>query len=113
MYHDETRKLEIVESSVMRNMMKGLFAVPVLAMMAACGQPEESASQGPAQQDAAMSEDAADDQPPQINEDVTSGVAFDFKYLFSLPESRIGSVQQEHAALCAKLGIARCVMNQP
>ena len=108
MYHDETRKLEIVESSVMRNMMKGLFAVPVLAMMAACGQPEESASQGPAQQDAAMSEDAADDQPHQINEDVTSGVAFDFKYLFSLPESRIGSVQQEHAALCAKLGIARC-----
>jgi hypothetical protein len=84
------------------------WTLPILAMVAACGQPEESASQGSGQQDSAVSESGAGNQPPDINEDVTTGVALDFKYLFSLPESRIGSMQQEHAALCAKLGITRC-----
>jgi hypothetical protein len=35
-------------------------------------------------------------------------VAFDFRYGFSLPERRIASVQEEHAALCGRLGITHC-----
>jgi hypothetical protein len=36
------------------------------------------------------------------------GVAFDYRYAFRLPPERIGSVQEQHAAACEKLGPARC-----
>ncbi|WP_447727044.1 hypothetical protein [Sphingomonas koreensis] len=36
------------------------------------------------------------------------GVAFNYHYAFSLPAVRIAPAQEEHAAACEKLGIARC-----
>ena len=36
------------------------------------------------------------------------GVAFNYHYAFSLPAVRIAAAQEEHAAACEKLGIARC-----
>lgn len=36
------------------------------------------------------------------------GVAFNYHYAFSLPAERISTAQEEHAAACEKLGIARC-----
>jgi hypothetical protein len=36
------------------------------------------------------------------------GVAFNYHYAFSLPAERIPPAQEEHAAACEKLGIARC-----
>lgn len=36
------------------------------------------------------------------------GVAFSYRYAFRLPNARIASVQEEHAAACERLGLARC-----
>lgn len=36
------------------------------------------------------------------------GVAFNYHYAFSLPAERISAAQEDHAAACEKLGIARC-----
>ncbi|PJI88260.1 hypothetical protein DAH55_16715 [Sphingomonas koreensis] len=36
------------------------------------------------------------------------GVAFNYRYAFSLPAERISAAQEEHAGACEKLGIARC-----
>lgn len=36
------------------------------------------------------------------------GVAFNYHYAFSLPAERISPAQEEHAAACERLGIARC-----
>jgi hypothetical protein len=46
--------------------------------------------------------------PPDIGQSVAPGVAFNFTYAFSLPEAKIAETQEAHAALCSKLGIARC-----
>ncbi len=51
---------------------------------------------------------AAGEQPPGISASVAPGVAFDFRYEFSLPEARIAAVQEEHANLCGRLGVSRC-----
>lgn len=36
------------------------------------------------------------------------GVAFNYHYAFSLPAERISAAQEDHAAACEKLGVARC-----
>jgi hypothetical protein len=50
----------------------------------------------------------AGDQPPAIDPAVAPGVAFDFRYTFSLPERQIVLVQEAHASLCGRLGITHC-----
>ncbi len=45
---------------------------------------------------------------PAIRASVAPGVAFDYRYSFGLPEDRIGAAQEEHAALCERLGLAHC-----
>ncbi len=52
----------------------------------------------------AMSEVAA----PGINVTAAPGVAFDYRYAFRLPSPSIGTVQEAHAAMCEKLGLAKC-----
>lgn len=46
--------------------------------------------------------------PSGIDASVAPGVAFDFYYGFSLPERQIASVQEAHAGLCGRLGVAHC-----
>jgi hypothetical protein len=46
--------------------------------------------------------------PPAIAPTAAPGVAFNYRYAFRLGGERISQVQEEHAAACEKLGIARC-----
>lgn len=61
-------------------------------------------SEAPAAQDSAESLLA----PAGVAVTAAPGVAFNYHYAFSLPAERISAAQEEHAAACEKLGIARC-----
>lgn len=45
---------------------------------------------------------------PNINVSSAPGVAFNYRYAFRLPNSRISAAQEAHAAMCEKLGVTRC-----
>ncbi|MBA3730231.1 MAG: DUF4349 domain-containing protein [Sphingomonas sp.] len=45
---------------------------------------------------------------PNINVSAAPGVAFNYRYAYRLPNARIAPAQEAHAAMCEKLGIARC-----
>ena len=45
---------------------------------------------------------------PDISVSAAPGVAFNYRYAFSLPSTRIAAVQEEHAQACEKLGLSRC-----
>lgn len=64
----------------------------------------EMRSEAPAAQDSAESLLA----PAGVAVTAAPGVAFNYHYAFSLPAERISAAQEEHAAACEKLGIARC-----
>lgn len=46
--------------------------------------------------------------PPAIGHNVAPGVAFNYAYTFGLPAANISKAQEEHAALCERLGIVHC-----
>lgn len=79
-----------------------LACVAPLALLTACSaeKSEEALSSSAAE--------AADAAGPELDRSVTPGVAFTLSYAFELPGKAISTVQQEHAAACAKLGITRC-----
>jgi hypothetical protein len=45
---------------------------------------------------------------PNISVSAAPGVAFNYRYAYRLPNARIQVAQEAHAAMCEKLGIARC-----
>ncbi len=45
---------------------------------------------------------------PNIGVTAAPGVAFNYRYAFRLPNTRIAAVQESHAQACEKLGIAKC-----
>lgn len=45
---------------------------------------------------------------PNINVSSAPGVAFNYRYAYRLPNSRISAAQEAHAAMCEKLGVTRC-----
>ena len=45
---------------------------------------------------------------PNINVSAAPGVAFNYRYAYRLPNSRISAAQEAHAAMCEKLGVTRC-----
>jgi len=45
---------------------------------------------------------------PNISVTAAPGVAFNYRYAFRLPNGRIQTAQETHAAMCEKLGVARC-----
>jgi len=51
---------------------------------------------------------APDSGGPNINVSAAPGVAFNYRYAYRLPNARIAAAQEAHAAMCEKLGIARC-----
>src|SRR5687767_4309148 len=96
--------------------------VPILAL-AACGQESRQTSSSDLKtynaeeappMDAQMAPPSApSDQaermaPPGISVTAAPGVAFNYRYGFSLPAERVSSVQEQHAQLCEKIGIAQC-----
>ena len=95
-----------------------LFVLPLMIGVAACSKSENGSGQESASRDATAASSATDTaaetgaetgkHPPGIDPNVAPGVAFDFRYGFSLPERQIATVQEQHAALCGRLGIAHC-----
>ncbi len=77
----------------------------LLLATAGCQGGEEASAP---QQD--YSSNAASDEsgPPGIEPTAAPGVAFNYRYAFRLPAARIAPVQEEHAAACERLGVARC-----
>jgi hypothetical protein len=55
--------------------------------------------------DAAAAEQAGG---PNINVTAAPGVAFNYRYAYRLPNSRISAAQEAHATMCEKLGVTRC-----
>lgn len=45
---------------------------------------------------------------PNVSVTAAPGVAFNYRYAYRLPNARIAAAQEAHAAMCEKLGIARC-----
>ena len=79
----------------------------LLLATASCGRAgdEASAPRQDSTADMAASEEAG---PPGVAPTAAPGVAFNYRYAFRLPAARIGPVQEEHAAACERLGVARC-----
>ncbi len=46
--------------------------------------------------------------PGGIGVSAAPGVAFNYRYAFRVPNAKIAAVQEEHAQLCEKLGLAHC-----
>lgn len=74
--------------------------------LALTGCSEKAAEQSYA--DAASTEAAADAGGPNVRVSAAPGVAFNYAYAFRIDDDRIARVQEEHAAACETLGLARC-----
>jgi hypothetical protein len=95
-------------------MTKMWMVIPLLLGAAACSKAEDAPRGGTATAESntaepmASTSDRSGEQPPTIDPSVAPGVAFDFRYAFSLPEKQIALVQEGHASLCGRLGVTRC-----
>jgi hypothetical protein len=58
--------------------------------------------------DVVESTDVAPARAPNVGVTAAPGVAFRYAYAFRLDDDRIAQVQEQHAAACEALGIARC-----
>lgn len=76
------------------------LAVTAVLFCSSCSQSQSGKSRS--------SEDAATSSSPNISPTAAPGVAFNYNYDFSLPDSRISATQEAHASTCEKLGLARC-----
>src|SRR5687768_2017672 len=103
--------------------MRFFLPLTMLALLAACGQQgseqssvrqdvktfdaEESAP--PDTQTSMVPRSSSDARtPPGIGVTAAPGVAFNYRYGFSLPADRVAAVQEQHAQACEKIGIAQC-----
>lgn len=77
---------------------------PAIAL-AACSEAPQRQPASPERME--MAADVAE-APAGVAVTAAPGVAFNYRYAFSLPAVRIAAAQEEHAAACEKLGIARC-----
>lgn len=99
----------------MRKLLVGTIVIGAVASMGACSKaPDETpiGSPGGATADRSIVADTATDsgaaRAPGIDLTAAPGVAFAYRYAFRLPSDRIAAVQEAHAQLCEKLGVARC-----
>jgi len=95
-------------------------SLPLMAVvLTSCGQSGPNAPSP--QQPAALSFEAAPSldvqqlppertvqEPPTVNPTSAPGVAFNYRYRFSLPGARIAALQEQHAQACERLTPARC-----
>ncbi|MBV9884218.1 MAG: DUF4404 family protein [Sphingomonadaceae bacterium] len=95
------------------------FLVLLLATAAACSKssPDRSAPSQPtmssdarpqAAESAAPAGQASRDAGPNIGVTAAPGVAFNYRYEFSLPPLQIAAVQEQHAQMCEQLGATHC-----
>jgi hypothetical protein len=91
------------------------FLVLLLATAAACSKsnPGSAPSQPPTAYDTSgnAAESTAASRAsggPNIGVTAAPGVAFDYRYEFRLPPTRISEVQEQHAQMCERLTVARC-----
>jgi hypothetical protein len=111
-----------------------IFALPLLALVSACGQnaeeepavtevvdagegaaamkqeaPAEAASDAVSEESiASRNGGAVFNKPAAVSPSVAPGVAFQYQYDFRVPGENIEAVQDEHAAACETLGLSRC-----
>lgn len=89
-------------------------ALGCLVLVAGCSQERgrESSEEVPHMSRFDVPEASADakaaTQSPGISPTAAPGVAFNYRYAFRMPNSKIAAVQEQHAATCEKLGIAKC-----
>ncbi len=82
----------------------GLTAAVLL--LASCAQGDDGGTAGEtATTDMAESDAYAS---PDIAPSAAPGVAFNYRYAFRLPNTRIAAVQERHAQACEQLGLDRC-----
>ena len=89
------------------------LAPALLLMTTGCSKSEtESPAAEAAVESAALPRDAAagaaDEQAPGLTTSAAPGVAFDYRYAFTLKANAISGVQRQHAAACERLGPTRC-----
>lgn len=100
-------------------MRKSLIVLPLLFAAAACGRagPDETVESMDIRQEAPVAADAASEAAgaaksvaggPNVNVSAAPGVAFDYRYAFRLLPARVAEVQEQHAQMCEKLGLAHC-----
>ncbi len=83
----------------------GLAGLVLLAACSKAGQEGGSRHDVTASDANSASEGTA---APGIAPTAAPGVAFNYRYAFSLPAERIAAVQEQHAQACEKLGLAHC-----
>ena len=92
----------------MRRMIwSGVAASALVASLAGCSQRQESSSSD-AFEAAETQTREEPPSPPGIAPTAAPGVAFNYRYGFSLPDVNISTAQEAHAAACEKLGLSRC-----
>ena len=75
-----------------------------IVALAGCGRAEPD--RGSSAESAASTDMAT--RAPGIEVTAAPGVAFNYRYGFRLPAAAIDEVQEQHAAACERLGVARC-----
>lgn len=89
--------------------MRAWISLASFLTLAACGQSPEYKSQNKELTVLDVREESTTDSAgPGIGVTAAPGVAFNYRYAFRLPSNRISAAQEAHAAMCEKLGIARC-----
>jgi hypothetical protein len=93
--------------------MRVCLPLSVLLLATACGSPHRDAVPAqsenmPVAERSMSTADVASPTPPGFTPTAAPGVAFNYRYAFRLPAKRISEVQEQHAALCEKLGVDRC-----
>lgn len=83
----------------------GSALLVLTACLAACS---EAPPQGSAPEAREMAGEDAAQAPAGVAVTAAPGVAFNYRYAFSMPAEQIAVAQETHAAACEQLGIARC-----
>lgn len=83
----------------------GSALLALAVTLTACSAPEQS---NPSSERAGMEASDVAEPPAGVAVTAAPGVAFNYRYAFSLPAPKIAAAQETHAAACEKLGVARC-----
>jgi hypothetical protein len=83
------------------NLCVASLALTALVLCSSCSRNDQ---QSPSQE----SQTRDTSSPPNISPTAAPGIAFNYAYEFNLPDERIATTQEVHAAACEKLGPERC-----
>lgn len=94
----------------MRRLLWNCAALALVAGLSSCSAQREEASEDLKTFDVESEPPAVQEssRAPGIVPTAAPGVAFNYRYGFRLPDANISAAQEEHAAACEKLGLARC-----